>query len=307
MEKKSDSHLFTVLSVAKTCGVSPHTIRAWEKRYQCVEPIRLENGRRMYNREQAEYLQALAQLTRQGHSIKKLTEIPKEEISNFLENNQNLKFQKSNTPIEKISDYQSGIITALKAYDLDQIGDLLNRSRIEMGLKEYILEIAFPLLSHVGNLVAENKLKIAQEHALSAILRDQLSQISFSNAYKNSSVALTTPEGNHHEFGIFISSILCKIHGVKPRYLGTNLPAESLIQAMYALKLDTVIIGATPVPKELMIVSLDKYLKEIDRLSTRKIKILLGGEMPSKMKYEYIDLVYLYNLQELDQRLTEMD
>lgn len=41
--------MHSVSSAARLCGVSPSTLRAWERRYGVVEPIRTEGGYRVYD------------------------------------------------------------------------------------------------------------------------------------------------------------------------------------------------------------------------------------------------------------------
>ena len=64
--------IYSIQRVAELTGLTEHTIRAWEKRYQAVIPRRTENGRRIYDLNQVERLKKLYQLTLKGQSIGKL-------------------------------------------------------------------------------------------------------------------------------------------------------------------------------------------------------------------------------------------
>jgi len=56
-------------TVAKLTGISVHTLRAWEKRYQVVSVRRSDTGRRLYSKDDVHRLRLLRKLTQAGHSI----------------------------------------------------------------------------------------------------------------------------------------------------------------------------------------------------------------------------------------------
>jgi hypothetical protein len=44
-----DEKKFNIQLAAQMTGLTAHTIRAWEKRYQALSPERTNNGRRLYS------------------------------------------------------------------------------------------------------------------------------------------------------------------------------------------------------------------------------------------------------------------
>jgi DNA-binding transcriptional MerR regulator len=62
---------FSVGEVGAMVGLSPHTIRAWERRHEALSPQRSKTGHRQYSAEDVEFLIRVKQLTRaRGLSIK---------------------------------------------------------------------------------------------------------------------------------------------------------------------------------------------------------------------------------------------
>jgi DNA-binding transcriptional MerR regulator len=49
LENYSAIPLYHIKAVAQTTGISPSTIRAWERRYQICRPRRTESGYRLYS------------------------------------------------------------------------------------------------------------------------------------------------------------------------------------------------------------------------------------------------------------------
>lgn len=71
MSKKAprqDQH-FNIGAVAKMTGLTDHTIRVWERRYDAVVAERTENGRRRYTAADVEKLSLLKRLTDSGVAI----------------------------------------------------------------------------------------------------------------------------------------------------------------------------------------------------------------------------------------------
>ena len=65
----SETHRYGIGAVAKMTGLTDHTIRVWERRYDAVVTERAANGRRVYSAADVEKLGYLKRLTDQGFSI----------------------------------------------------------------------------------------------------------------------------------------------------------------------------------------------------------------------------------------------
>lgn len=69
--------LFPIGEVANITGIKPITLRAWERRYGLIEPVRTEGGHRLYTQQHIDTIQAAIKLTETGVPIgqaKKLIE-----------------------------------------------------------------------------------------------------------------------------------------------------------------------------------------------------------------------------------------
>src|SRR5690242_9246983 len=63
--------LYTVGEVATLLGVSPHTVRAWERRHGIVRPVRTASGQRRYRAEDVELLRDVKRaVERDGLSLR---------------------------------------------------------------------------------------------------------------------------------------------------------------------------------------------------------------------------------------------
>ena len=78
--KESHEELYGIGAVAKLTGLTDHTIRVWERRYQAVVAQRAPNGRRVYTPTDVEKLGLLKRLTDQGLSIGQIAGYSIEEL-----------------------------------------------------------------------------------------------------------------------------------------------------------------------------------------------------------------------------------
>ena len=61
--------LYTIGTVSKLTGVGAITLRAWERRYGLIQPIRKESGHRLYSRAHIDQINRITALTAKGMRI----------------------------------------------------------------------------------------------------------------------------------------------------------------------------------------------------------------------------------------------
>ena len=65
--------LYTIGTVSKLTGVGAITLRAWERRYNLIVPVRKESGHRLYTRRHIDQINRITALTQQGMRISQIT------------------------------------------------------------------------------------------------------------------------------------------------------------------------------------------------------------------------------------------
>ena len=66
------NNTYSISFISNACGVRPHTIRTWEKRYKAFSPGRTDGGQRIYSEEDLTKGRLIVSLLEQGHSISRL-------------------------------------------------------------------------------------------------------------------------------------------------------------------------------------------------------------------------------------------
>jgi len=71
---------YPIRYVSQRTGLTPHVIRAWEKRYQAVVPHRSSKNRRLYSEDDVQRLQLLKKITDTGNSISQVAKLSSTEL-----------------------------------------------------------------------------------------------------------------------------------------------------------------------------------------------------------------------------------
>ena len=66
----SGEELFPIREVVRLTGVNPVTLRAWERRYGLIQPVRTEGGHRLYSQSDIEAIRSIVAWTERGVAVK---------------------------------------------------------------------------------------------------------------------------------------------------------------------------------------------------------------------------------------------
>jgi len=64
--------LYPIREISRLTGVTPITLRAWERRYDLIEPVRTDSGHRLYTQDHVDFINQAVELTKQGIPISKV-------------------------------------------------------------------------------------------------------------------------------------------------------------------------------------------------------------------------------------------
>ena len=309
--------LYSISQVSNITGIPSLTLRAWEKRYSIVSPARNKSGYREYSKEDIRKLKFVNALVKQGHSIGKVASKDIIEIEGMLKQYESYKYLFKDSEIPEIDnkaidEILSGLLLALKQYRLDIITHELRKIKLNLRPKDLVFKILSPLLGKVGQMVYDQELKISHEHAISSIIRFHVGQYIYSeyetSNEKKSKIALTTMEGELHEFGILLASLLCLEYGHEIIYLGPNLPSEPLLETAKALNIKSIIIGTHFSTRKSSSRSLTDYINNTLFGLKNSQHLIVGG--PGKFDKKLIkskkNFFPMGSLEELDTYLAQL-
>lgn len=274
---------FSIQAVSEMCGLSAHCIRAWEKRYNAVSPVRSENGRRLYSEEDLHRLKLLGKLSSLGNTISLIAGLSTENLEALLSKMTNEKnfFVKESQAESDPKAYLDNLFLALNAYKIDVLTHELNKSSQDLSPAVFALEVVLPLVRRVGEYVQSGRMSIAQEHTLSALVKFFVGK-RISTHYESEKrfklkVTLATPQEEFHSIGLLLSCLIMTEYDVEILYLGENLPLESIAEAARAIASDVVLMSVSPAYHSK--VDINKTVMDLHRELPSKTKIWLGGSL----------------------------
>lgn len=266
-------------------GLSTHTLRVWEKRYGAVVPLRTEAGGRLYTDADVRRLRVLRSLVQSGHAISGIAHLGEEDLERMA-----AALSAVGPPAarpERFVDVQAQFLEAISALRMDEAEQLLSRVALSTEPSEFLHHLVGPILTEVGELWEEGKLRIVHEHACSTVMRGLLFSLMrlYSLTDARRAVVVATPKGEQHELGALMAAMLAAMHGWRVLYLGTDLPAEEIAYAAVDSGAELLLLSIT----SLSAVDAMHEVATIERVAPDSVRILIGGRAavrPSESRVE---------------------
>lgn len=224
-----------IKAVVRRTGLSAHVIRIWEKRYQAVQPERTGTNRRLYSEDQIERLSLLRAITRAGHSIGPVAQLPTEKLRKLAEEAKSTdqRFPPAPTAATRKTSIIDECIAAVETLDARALEAALKRGAMELGAQGLLQGVIAPLAQTIGELWRDGSITAAHEHFASAIIRIFLGHSAkpFAGSEHSPVLIVATPTGQIHELGALLVSAAATNLGWHVTYLGASLPAAEIAGA----------------------------------------------------------------------------
>ncbi|MCW8813736.1 MAG: MerR family transcriptional regulator [Chlorobium sp.] len=275
------NYKYPIKVVSQMTGLSVHVIRAWEKRYNVVEPDRSDTNRRMYSEEDIEKLKLLNNAVHLGHNIGGIANLSVRELKDILK-----KEEPGSSSIDKImvtadtdkcvQEILADSIISIRSYDAKKLESILLNASAKLTQPVLIEELIVPLVYKVGELWHDGEIRVANEHLASSVIRSFLFNLLESHSISDSSPVMVsaTPRGQEHELGALIAGVVAASSGWKVIYLGASLPAEEISSVVSYLNARVValsIIYPNDDPH------LKQELKKLHQLLPAGVSMIAGG------------------------------
>ena len=218
--------MYRIHRFSKLTGLSPHVIRAWERRYGLVTPIRGDNRYRLYTDDDVVLFRYLKSQVDQGMAIGELSEQGVEYLRDqaqrvFVET------YREPPPSERLV---LELSQALEENDRAGFERKLNGALAVIPFEEAVHRFLLPLQEQVGQLWHDGRLGVGQEHYASNQIKQKIfsAMNQFQTADEGPVVVIACPTNEWHEVAAMTAAYVCRARGCRVHYLGANLPIPEL-------------------------------------------------------------------------------
>ena len=231
---------YPIRAVSRMTGLGPDTLRAWERRYRAVVPVRNDRGR-VYSDRHVQRLKQLAALVADGHPIGSIAGLPDAALRRLRSGHT------EPAESEPIAIDLSPLVRAMQQYDLASVESIVNRHALLLPPADVIFHVVLPVLRETGKRWRSGTIRPAQEHLMSAIFRAVLGGLLRSLPAPASAMRMVfaTPAGERHELGLLCGAVLAACAGFQVVYLGPDLPAADIRHAVQTTAAKVLVLATT--------------------------------------------------------------
>lgn len=238
---------FDIQKASEVCGVSAHTIRAWEKRYQAVQPLRSDTGKRIYNESEVDRLRTLSLLVNLGTSIGQIAHLPDSDLQPMLEK---LSSTKARYHSPKNSNWQfshetmlARLMANLQDFDMDSLSHEMMEAHQGLNARDFVFKLLLPLITETKNRFKQGLLKQSQFQALFSVIRFYATAaiIPLNEKASRKKFYIASVEGTD-SFAPITTALLCSHYEKKFFYSHISLPVEWMVETAVALETNVIIL-----------------------------------------------------------------
>jgi methanogenic corrinoid protein MtbC1 len=199
-------------------GIQPGTLRAWERRYQILNPVRNESGHRLYTEEDLRKLKWLTEKVSGGFTISQavsLLETESSTVGTFEEEGE----------VDSPQKIRDELLTMLLSFEEGKAQDLINHAFSLYSVEKVVIDILGSLLVTVGDMWEKGQITSAHEHYTTQLLKTRISMIFYSlpsNGLLPKAIAVCGPNETH-EVGLLIFTLFLRRKGFEVIYLGSSI------------------------------------------------------------------------------------
>lgn len=253
-----------IRTIASLTGVNAVTLRAWERRYGLIRPLRTPKGHRLYTPQHVEQIRRVLAFLERGVRIS--------QVRNLLEAEPAMReAAPARGPWREYLDRMSAAIARFDEPELDRVYDeALSMHPIEHVTRNAVV----PLLVRLGERWKAVHGAVAEEHFFATYLRSKLgARLQHRMRYATGPriVAACAP-GEGHEIGLLLFALEANIAGLRTVLLGADTPLEDMAIAQKRSRSDAIVMSSSvDPPPEFLDRALPKLVRDTG------VRVFVGG------------------------------
>ena len=158
--------LLRIGELSRRSGVSPELLRAWERRYGLVRPVRSSGGLRLYSLDDVERVRTMRRHLDAGVAAAEAAALAAGVGSGLSDGGRD--------EAPRLDEERSELAAALDAFDDARAHAVVDRLLALVTVDALVSNVVVPYLHDLGERWARGEVSVAQEHFASNLLRGRL-------------------------------------------------------------------------------------------------------------------------------------
>lgn len=274
--------------LARRTGVPVATLRAWESRYDLLDPERTGGGHRRYSEDDVARVLSVVGLVERGWApgaaASEVRSRPAPITRLRARSSPVIDTASDRTAATDATDAAGGsrvdtaiadglaarLEAAVRDFDEAEAEAALDDAFARLGVASVLELVVSPVLRTIGEGWEDDPRLIAIEHFATAALRPRLQRLLRGARREGAPTCLAAaPEGEDHELGVLAAAAVAADAGFRVTYLGARTPARAIERRVEEQPVDVVLIGAAR--RE----AAERFLAEAPALG--EARLVLGG------------------------------
>lgn len=231
---------FPIRTVAALTGVNAITLRAWERRYGLISPLRTPTGHRLYTHHHVEQIRRVLALADRG--------VPISRVRDLLDaDTHGAGASRGRGPWR---DYQQRMLGAIARFDEPELDRIYDEALSVHAIEHVTRQLILPLLTELGRRWMDLPGAIAEEHFFAVYMRSKLgTRLQHRMRYTTGPmiVAACAP-GEQHEIGLLLFALEAHDAGMRTILLGADTPLDDLALAQQRSRSAAVVLSLSLEP-----------------------------------------------------------
>jgi MerR family transcriptional regulator, light-induced transcriptional regulator len=232
--------------LSRRLGVSDHVLRAWERRYGLLRPVRSAGGFRLYSEADLARVRRMQAHLAQGLSAAEAARAAIEEERSARTGSDPGRDTGEVQHRDALVDAAGALALALDEFDEPSAHAVLDRLLSTLTVETVLREIVLPYLRALGERWERGEVSVAQEHFASNVIRGRLASLGqgWGHGHGPQAVLACVP-GELHDIALLAFGIVLNRNGWRIGYFGASTPLDDLVRMAGTKRPDLVVLTAT--------------------------------------------------------------
>ncbi|AZE91215.1 Transcriptional regulator, MerR family [Pseudomonas orientalis] len=224
VESIDSEQLFPIREVARLTGVNPVTLRAWERRYGLIRPVRTESGHRLYSRTDIETVNRILEWTERGVAVSKVGKL----LAREDQQADAIRAERDAVEDSEWPRWRARLMQAISAFDDRQLesvyGQIFSTYSLNVAFQDILMPLWNDLLRHQGRFGQASEWLF-----FDAFLRVQtFLRLQVASASPAPRVLLSAMPGECRKLELLVAALLMSRQDLTVKVLGLGQPVDEL-------------------------------------------------------------------------------